>query len=57
MHEILTHQRIKLYGKEKNKYLLSLRRVHKIHDKHLGKHDGESFEMLWLPMKSLKQNN
>ncbi len=57
VHEIFIHQRVKILSKTKNKYLLSLRRAHKIHHKHLGKHDGECFGMLWVPMKYFKSNN
>jgi len=56
IHEIFIHQRVKVLSKTKNKYLLSLRRAHKIHHKHLGKHDGECFGMLWVPMKYFKSN-
>jgi len=51
IHDLFIHQRIKIWKKTKNPYLLALRRAHKIHHKHLGKHDGECFGMLWVPMK------
>lgn len=51
IHDLFIHQRIKIWRKTKNPYLLALRRAHKIHHKHLGKHDGECFGMLWVPMK------
>ena len=54
IHDLFIHQRIKIWRKTKNPYLLALRRAHKIHHKHLGKHDGECFGMLWVPMKYYK---
>ena len=56
IHDLFIHQRIKIWRKTKNPYLLALRRAHKIHHKHLGKHDGECFGMLWVPMKYYKGN-
>ena len=57
IHEIFIHQRFKILTHTKNTYLLSIRRAHKIHHKHLGKHDGECFGMLWVPMKYFKKNS
>ncbi len=51
IHDLFIHQRIKIWRKTKNPYLLALRRAHKIHHKHLGKYEGECFGMLWVPMK------
>ena len=56
IHDLFIHQRIKIWRKTKNPYLLALRRAHKILHKHLGKHDGECFGMLWVPMKYYKGN-
>ncbi|UCE94130.1 MAG: sterol desaturase family protein [Flavobacteriaceae bacterium] len=56
IHDLFIHQRIKIWRKTKNPYLLGIRRAHKIHHKHLGKHDGECFGMLWVPMKYYKGN-
>lgn len=55
IHDLFIHQRIKVLTHTKNPYLLAIRRAHKIHHKHLGKHDGECFGMLWVPMKYYKQ--
>nr|WP_294793451.1 sterol desaturase family protein [uncultured Mucilaginibacter sp.] len=51
VHDIFIHQRIKWFRNTNNKYLLGIRRAHKIHHKHLGKEDGECFGMLWVPLK------
>ena len=54
IHDLFIHQRIKIWRNTKNPYLLGIRRAHKMHHKHLGKHDGECFGMLWVPMKYYK---
>ncbi|MFN8338898.1 MAG: sterol desaturase family protein [Saprospiraceae bacterium] len=54
VHDIFIHQRIKLLQKTENKYLLSIRRAHKQHHKHIGKEDGECFGFLFVPVKYFK---
>lgn len=54
IHDIFIHQRIKFLRNTKNKYLLAIRRAHKMHHKHLTKEDGECFGMLWVPLKYFK---
>jgi beta-carotene 3-hydroxylase len=54
IHDLFIHQRIKILTHTKNKYLLAIRRAHKMHHKHLGKHEGECFGMLWVPLKYFK---
>jgi len=51
IHDVLIHQRFKWFKKTKNKYLLGLRKAHKVHHKHLDKEDGECFGMLYVPKK------
>ncbi|MEI7508872.1 MAG: carotene hydroxylase [Flavobacterium sp.] len=51
IHEIIIHQRIKMFTRTKIKYFVGLRKAHKIHHKHLGKEDGECFGMLYVPKK------
>jgi beta-carotene 3-hydroxylase len=51
VHEVVIHQRLKFFSRTKNRYLLALRRAHKMHHKHLGKEDGECFGMLYVPKK------
>lgn len=55
IHDLFIHQRIKIWRNTKNPYLLAIRRAHKMHHKHLGKHYGECFGMLWVPLKYYKQ--
>lgn len=51
IHDVLVHQRLKFLRNTKNKYLIALRRAHKIHHKHSGKEDGECFGLLLFPAK------
>lgn len=55
IHDVLIHQRFKWFKNTKNKYLLGLRKAHKIHHKHLGKENGECFGMLFVPFKYFKK--
>ena len=55
VHDIFIHQRIKWLRNTKNRYLLGIRRAHKMHHKHLGKEHGECFGMLWVPLKYFKE--
>ena len=51
VHEIIIHQRFKLFTRSSNFYVRAIRKAHKVHHKHLGKEDGECFGMLYVPMK------
>ena len=51
VHDILIHQRFKLFRDTNSAYLKAVRRAHKMHHKHLGKEEGECFGMLWVPIK------
>lgn len=55
VHEIFIHQRIKWLRKTDNIYFKAIRRAHKMHHKHLTKEDGESFGMLIVEWKYLRQ--
>lgn len=54
VHDMFIHQRAKVLKHTENPYLLSIRRAHKQHHKHLGKEDGECFGFLWVPIKYFK---
>ncbi|AWG23099.1 carotene hydroxylase [Flavobacterium faecale] len=54
IHDVLIHQRFKWFKNSKNKYLIGLRKGHKVHHKHLGKEEGECFGMLFVPFKYWK---
>src|SRR6476620_1877198 len=51
VHDVIIHQRIKLFTRSNNIYVRSIRWAHKMHHKHLEKYDGESFGMLIVAKK------
>ncbi len=51
VHDIIIHQRFKLFTRSNNRYIRSIRWAHKMHHKHIEKHDGESFGMLLVAKK------
>lgn len=54
VHEVLIHRRLKWFDKTDNWYFKALRKAHKVHHKHLDKHEGECFGMLLVPLKYYK---
>ena len=54
VHDVLIHKRFNWFSKTNNKYLIGLRKAHKVHHKHLGKEQGECFGMLFVPFKYFK---
>jgi len=57
VHDIFIHQRFKFLRNIDNNYFKAIRRAHKVHHKHLDKHDGECFGMLLVPLKYFKNRN
>ena len=55
VHDVLIHQRFKWFKHTKNRYLLGLRKAHKIHHKNMGKEESECFGMLFVPFKYFKK--
>jgi beta-carotene 3-hydroxylase len=51
VHEVIIHQRFKWFTRSNNSYIRTIRRAHKMHHKHLGKEEGESFGMLMVAKK------
>jgi beta-carotene 3-hydroxylase len=51
VHDIIIHQRFKLFTRTNNSYVRAIRWAHKMHHKHLDRHDGESFGMLLVHKK------
>lgn len=51
IHDIMVHQRFRLFKKINNRYFAAIRRAHKIHHKNLGKYGGECFGLLLFPYK------
>ncbi len=55
VHDVFIHQRFKILRNTDNVYFRAIRRAHKMHHKHLGKHGGECFGMLFVPMKYFRE--
>jgi beta-carotene 3-hydroxylase len=55
VHEVIIHQRFKWFTRSNNSYIRTIRWAHKMHHKHMGKHDGESFGMLVVAKKYWKK--
>jgi beta-carotene 3-hydroxylase len=51
VHDIIIHQRFKILTRSNNSFIRAVRWAHKMHHKHLGKEDGESFGMLLVARK------
>ncbi len=62
VHEVIIHQRFKWFTRSNNTYIRTIRWAHKMHHKHQGKEEGESFGMLlvarkyWLKARRDKKN-
>ena len=54
VHEIIIHQRLKMFRKINNKYIRGIRKAHKVHHKNVNKEDGTSFGMLIVSLKYFK---
>ena len=51
VHEVIIHQRFRWFTRSSNTYIRTVRWAHKMHHKHIGKHEGESFGMLVVAKK------
>ncbi len=51
VHDVIIHQRFKWFTRNNNVYVRTIRWAHKMHHKHMGKEDGESFGMLYVAKK------
>jgi len=51
VHDVIIHQRFKWFTKSNSTYVRAIRWAHKMHHKHLDKHEGESFGMLIVNKK------
>lgn len=54
VHDVLIHRRFKWFDKTSNKYLIALRKAHKIHHKNLYKEKGSHFGLLTAPFNLFK---
>ncbi|MEO7445202.1 MAG: beta-carotene hydroxylase [Ferruginibacter sp.] len=48
VHDVIIHQRFRWFTRSRNIYVRTIRWAHKMHHKHLGKEEGESFGMLFV---------
>ena len=55
VHDVIIHQRLKWFRRSKSPYIKAIRWAHKMHHKHLDKHQGESFGMLLVNKKYWKK--
>lgn len=51
VHDVIIHQRIKIFSRSNSLYVKAIRWAHKMHHKHLEKEEGESFGMLLVHKK------
>jgi len=51
VHDVIIHQRFKWFTRSNSSYVRAIRWAHKMHHKHLEKHQGESFGMLYVAKK------
>ncbi|WP_407525643.1 sterol desaturase family protein [Lacibacter sp. MH-610] len=51
VHDIIIHQRFKIFSRWNSTYVRAIRWAHKMHHKHMDKQDGESFGMLFVAKK------
>ena len=51
VHDVIIHKRFNWFKTSKNKYIIGLRKAHKVHHKKLGKRGSECFGMLFVPFK------
>jgi beta-carotene 3-hydroxylase len=51
VHEVIIHQRFNWFTRSSSRYIKAIRWAHKMHHKHLDKHEGESFGMLLVAKK------
>lgn len=55
VHDVFIHQRIRVLRRTDNVYFQAMRKAHKVHHKHLGKENGESFGFLWVPKRYMNE--
>jgi beta-carotene 3-hydroxylase len=51
VHDVIIHQRFKWFTRSNSTYVRAIRWAHKMHHKHLDRHQGESFGMLMVHKK------
>ena len=51
VHDVIIHQRFKIFLRSNNRYVKAIRWAHKMHHRHINKEEGESFGMLLVAKK------
>jgi beta-carotene 3-hydroxylase len=51
VHDVIIHQRFKWFTRSNSTYVRAIRWAHKMHHRHLDRHEGESFGMLLVAKK------
>ncbi len=51
VHDVIIHQRFRWFSRSSNTYIRAIRWAHKMHHKHKGKTEGESFGLLYVHKK------
>jgi beta-carotene 3-hydroxylase len=51
VHDVIIHQRFKWFSRTDNIYIRAIRWGHKMHHKHIDKHEGECFGLLFVHRK------
>ncbi|WP_336516000.1 beta-carotene hydroxylase [Pollutibacter soli] len=51
VHDVIIHQRFRWFSRSNNSYIKAIRWAHKMHHRHKGKTDGESFGLLYVQKK------
>jgi beta-carotene 3-hydroxylase len=57
VHDVIIHQRFQWFTRSNNKYVRAIRWAHRMHHKHLDRHNGESFGMLFVAKKYWQKTN
>lgn len=55
-HDIIVHQRVKLFTKSSNSYILALKKAHRIHHKTLTKKNAEEFGFLFVKKEYIQRS-
>lgn len=55
VHDIIIHQRFKLFTRSTFFYIVAIRKAHKMHHKNQGKEESQCFGMLYVPLKYFRE--
>lgn len=55
VHEVFIHRRFNWFKNTNNAYFRAVLKAHKMHHKHLSRHEGENFGLLLFPLRYLRE--